>query len=228
MLLRDARAVRRVRRAVMSRPALAWRIAAVAALIAVYVVVQTQVGLPEGRELRSFFDDLGWIAPVVFIALYAAATVLLLPASLLTVAAGAVFGFWSGIVLVFIGAMIGATVAFSASRWLGRDSVEGISRARVRRLDKRIGEHGFLTVLIARLLPIIPFVTINYVFGLTAVTVRSYAIGTAVGIVPGTALYVAVGSYGFRPGSWPFIAAITGVVLLTIVGTVHARRSRQA
>lgn len=212
----------------MSRSRLVARVGVVLVIVAVFVVVQVVVGLPSVPEVRRFFDDLGWIAPVVFIALYVAATVFLLPASVLTIGAGAVFGFWSGLGLVLVGAIIGAAVSFAAARWLGRDSVEGITRDRVRRLDEQIRRNGFVTVLVARLVPVIPFVTINYAFGLTAVTTRAYLLATAIGIVPGTAVYVAVGAYGFRPGSLPFVLAIVALVLLTAVGVVHARRSRLA
>lgn len=210
----------------MTRSKLAVRLAAVAAVIAVFLVVRTQIGLPDVAQMRAFFDDLGWIAPVVFVVLYAAITVFLLPASVFTIGAGAVFGFWSGLGLVLTGAILGATIAFAASRWLGRDSVRGLTSERVRWLDEQIGERGFATVFVARLVPVIPFVTINYAFGLTAVAMRSYVLATAIGIVPGTAIYVAVGAYGFSPGSWPFIAAVMGLGALTGIGVVHARRTR--
>lgn len=210
----------------MSRRALIVRIAAVLAVVAVFVVVQVVVGLPTISQIRTFFDDLGWIAPVVFVALYAVATVFALPASVLTIGAGTIFGFGPALVLVLLGANLGAFAAFSGSRWLGRDSVEGVTNDRIRRLDERIGRNGFATVFVARLVPVIPFATINYAFGLTAVTTRAYALATAIGIVPGTAVYVAVGAYGVEPGSWPFIAAIVALLALTAIGYLHARSSR--
>lgn len=210
----------------MSRRALVVRIVAVLAIVAVLLLVQLEVGLPTITEIRTVFDDLGWIAPVVFVALYAAATVLVLPASVLTIGAGTIFGFGPALVVVLLGANLGALAAFSASRWLGRGAVEGVTNDRIRRLDERIGRNGFVAVLVARLVPVIPFATINYAFGLTAVTPRAYALATAVGIVPGTAVYVAVGAYGVEPGSWPFIAAIVALLALTAIGYLHARSSR--
>ena len=210
----------------MSRRALVTRLAVVAAIVAVFVVVQLVVGLPTLTEVRQFFDDLGWIAPVVFVLLYAASTVFLLPASVLTIGAGTIFGFGPGVALVLVGANLGALAGFVAARWLGRGSVEGVTRDRVRRLDERIGRHGFATVLVARLVPVIPFSTINYAFGLTSVTLRSYLLATVIGIVPGTTVYVAVGAFGFEPGSWPFVVTIVALVVLTAIGYLHSRRSR--
>lgn len=212
----------------MTRGGKVIRVAALILVIIAFAVFETQVGLPSGVDVRGYFRGLGWIALPAFAVFYAAATLLPLPKAVCTIAGGAVFGFWAGLVVVLVGAIVGSTGAFAGARWLGRDSVRGLTADRVRRLDDQIGRRGFMTVLVARLVPVVPFTTINYIFGLTAVKLRSYVAATAIGIVPGTAVYVAVGAYGFSPGSWPFAIAVVGVVLLGIVGTVHARRVRAA
>ncbi|WP_372729855.1 TVP38/TMEM64 family protein, partial [Nocardioides sp.] len=89
-----------------------------------------------------------------------------------------------------------------------------------------VGRRGFTTVLVARLIPLVPFSSANYAFGVTSVTWPAYASATAVGILPGTALYVAVGAYGAQPGSWPFILAVVGLVLLSLAGVIRSRVSR--
>lgn len=212
----------------MTRRGVIVRVIALLVVIAGFVVLETQVGMPSGSEVGDYFDDLGPLALPGFIVFYAAATLLPLPKAVCTIAGGAIFGFWLGTALVLVGAVVGSTGAFIGARWLGRDSVRGLTANRVRRLDEQIGRRGFMTVLVARLVPVIPFTTINYIFGLTSVSVRSYVTATAIGIVPGTAVYVAVGAYGFSPGSWPFAIAVVGLVGLTVVGTIHARRVRAA
>lgn len=212
----------------MTRRGMVIRVTALILVIIAFVVFETQVGFPSGVDVRGYFRGLGWIALPAFVAFYAAATLLPLPKAVCTIAGGAVFGFWAGFAVVLVGAIVGSTGAFAGARWLGRDSVRGLTADRVRRLDDQIGRRGFMTVLVTRLVPIIPFTTINYIFGLTAVTPRSYVAATSIGIVPGTAVYVAVGAYGFSPGSWPFAIAVVGVVVLGIVGTVHSRRVRAA
>ncbi len=78
-----------------------------------------------------------------------------------------------------------------------------------------------------RLVPILPFTVINYSAGLTAVRTRDYAIGTAVGIVPGTVSFVALGAFGTDPGSWPFLIPATVLIALTGGGLLVARKSRR-
>lgn len=212
----------------MTRRAMVVRVTAFVLAIIVFIVFETQVGLPSGVDVRGYFRGLGWTALPAFVVFYAAATLLPLPKAVCTIVGGAVFGFWIGLTLVLIGAIVGSTGAFAGARWLGRSSVRGLTADRVRRLDDQIGRRGFVTVLVARLVPIVPFTTVNYVFGLTAVTLRSYVGATAIGIVPGTAVYVAVGAYGFSPGSWPFVIAVAGIVALSIIGVIHSRRVRAA
>lgn len=102
--------------------------------------------------------------------------------------------------------------------------MQGISSARVRDLDARVSAHGFGAVLLMRLVPLIPFTTANYAFGLTSIPLTSYALATALGIVPGTAIYVAVGAFGAEPGSTPFLLAIGGLIVLTVIGLLRSRR----
>lgn len=200
--------------------------AIIVTIVAVLVGLETQVGMPSVDRVRTGFGSLGWFALPLFVLFYVAATLVPLPKAVCTIAGGAIFGFWVGVVAVLIGAVAGSTAAFAIARRVGRDTVQRISADRIRELDVQVGRRGFATVFGARLLPVIPFTTINYVFGLTSVTTRSYVAATAIGIVPGTAIYVAVGAFGFSPGSWPFVVAVIGLVILTVVATVNSRRHR--
>lgn len=190
------------------------------------VALQLTVGLPDQAELRMVLDGLGLVAFPVFIAAYAATSLLPAgPTAVLTIVGGALFGFPTALACVLCAAVLGAVGAFFLSRYLGRDLVRGISGERLLALDRRVAEHGFGTVLLARLVPLVPFSAANYAFGLTSVRWRSYVAATAVGIVPGTALYVAVGAFGAEPGSWPFVLAIVGLVLLSLLGLLRSRRN---
>jgi len=204
------------------------RAAVLATVLVAAVVVQLVVGLPSQAEVRTALDGLGPFEVPVFVAVYVA--VCLLPAgptALLTIAGGAVLGFGVGLVAVLVAADLGAVAAFALSRVLGRGVVADSERAWVRRLDARVRDHGFATVLVARLVPLVPFSTANYAFGLTSVRPAHYVAATVVGIVPGTAVYVAVGAFGSEPGSLPFLLAIGGLVLLSLVGLAHRRRGGQ-
>ncbi len=128
-------------------------------------------------------------APVIFVLLYAAATAVALPGSLLTIAGGAVFGFWLGAVLNTVGANIGANAAFGLARSLGRDGIQRIVGARLQGLDKATVQHGFMGLLVLRLIPLVPFNALNFGSGLTALRWRHYALATVIGILPGTLVY---------------------------------------
>lgn len=194
-------------------------------LIGTAVVVQVAVGLPSRTELQSLLDGLGAAAVPAFIALYVGVSLLPFgPSAVLTIVGGALLGFAVALPAVLVAAVIASTIAFLVARTLGREAVQGIGNARVRALDARARDRGFATVVLARLVPAIPFTTLNYAFGLTGVRLTSYVAGTALGIIPGTAVYVAVGAYGVEPTSPPFLLALAGLVLLAVIGLVRKRR----
>ncbi|HLX37516.1 MAG TPA: TVP38/TMEM64 family protein [Candidatus Binataceae bacterium] len=142
--------------------------------------------------------DLGAIAPVVFIALYIIGAVLFIPGSILTIGAGVVFGLVRGAILVSIGATIGAIAAFLIGRYFAREWVRGQleGNPRFAAIDKAVGREGWKIVLLTRLSPVFPFNLLNYAFGLTAVTLRDYALATWIGMTPGIVLYVYIGAIG--------------------------------
>ena len=146
-------------------------------------------------NLVEWINGLGVIAPVVFILAYVIVTVAFLPASVITLGAGFVFGVVKGSILVFIGAMLGATAAFLIGRFVARDwiakKVEGKSFFMA--LDNAIAEEGLKLIFLIRLSPAFPFNLLNYALGLTKVSLKDYVLGTT-GIIPGTIMYVYLGS----------------------------------
>ncbi len=84
-------------------------------------------------------------------------------------------------------------------------------------------QRGFVALLYARLVPIVPFGLLNYAAGMTGISLRRYVAATAIGIVPGTVAYTALGSTARHPGSLPFIIALTAVAILTVVLAVISR-----
>ncbi|MCA9736646.1 MAG: TVP38/TMEM64 family protein [Gemmatimonadota bacterium] len=128
-------------------------------------------------------------APIVFIVGYAVATGLALPGTVFTLAGGAVFGFVPGVLWNWLGANLGATLAFLLARALGRDGLDRLLGERAAALDRIGRTHGARTVLLLRLIPVVPFNGLNFAAGLAGVRWRGYALATALGIVPGTAVY---------------------------------------
>lgn len=128
-------------------------------------------------------------APVIFIAIYATATALAIPGSVLTLAGGALFGVFWGTVYNSIAANLGANAAFGVARLLGRDGVRTLAGDRLDALDRATEEHGFRGLLTLRLIPAVPFNALNFGAGLTAIPWPTYALSTLVGIFPGTLVY---------------------------------------
>ena len=147
-----------------------------------------EIGAREFVEGMERVRETAW-APLAFVACYTVATALALPGSLLTIAGGAVFGFWGGAALNTLGANLGANAAFAIARGLGREGVERLAGNRLRGLDRATERHGFTGLLVLRLVPLVPFNALNVGSGLTAIRWRDYALATALGILPGTLVY---------------------------------------
>lgn len=198
------------------------------ALAVILVLAQRSLDLPAPEQLLRDVRDRGDVAIPLLILVYALLSTLPAPTSLLSIAAGAVFGLGAGLFSVMVGAVLGATLAFGAVRVLGRDLVRGLENERIEYLDAEVARNGFLAVLLARLVPLFPFSSVNYAFGLTSVPLRSYVAATTIGIIPGATAYVAAGAYGTDPLSWSFLAAISALLGLTVIGGQVARRRRRA
>lgn len=206
----------------------AWlRLAVLAGLLLPGLVVARRVGIPDREALRSAIGGSGLTGLAVFVAVYLVCSLLVVPKGMLSIAAGLAWGLLSGAGIVVVGALLGAIAAFWVGRWLGRDAVTRLAGDQLRRLDDLVERHGVAAIVVVRLIPVIPFTVINYAAGLTAIRFGPYLIGTAIGILPGTIAYVALGAYGTQPGSWEFAVAVTAFLVLTVLGWVAAQRQRQ-
>ncbi|MGQ0573627.1 MAG: TVP38/TMEM64 family protein [Pseudonocardia sp.] len=195
-------------------------------LLGIGVAAAITVGVPPVEDVRAWVGAAGWAGPVVFAGLYAVLALTPAPATLLSIAAGLLFGLGGGVTVVMTGALLSAIGAFGLSRSLGRRAVERVDSDRLNRLDALLRRRGLLAVIGVRLVPLLPFNALNYLCGLTAVRTRDYIAGTAVGILPGATAYVAIGAFGAQPGSLPFLLAVGGLVALSVAGLVVARRRR--
>ncbi|MBG6218931.1 putative membrane protein YdjX (TVP38/TMEM64 family) [Arthrobacter sp. CAN_A6] len=193
--------------------------------MAATVVVLT-VPIPDVEELRALVEQAGWWGPVGFVAGYAALTLAPVPKNVLSIAAGVLFGFGPGLVIVYCAALLGASVAFWLGRALGRDAVEKFTGTRVEKVDAVLSKRGFPAVVGVRLVPVLPFTAINYSAGLTALGWWPYFLGTMLGILPGTVSFLALGAFGLEFG-WPAQVATAALGVLTLAGLIVAMRSRR-
>ncbi len=147
------------------------------------------------RNALEWIDGLGAVGAIAFMLIYIVATVAFLPGSILTLGAGVVFGVVLGSIYVFIGATIGATLAFLVGRYFARGwiSQKIAGNAKFAAIDRAVGEEGLKIVLLTRLSPVFPFNLLNYGLGVTGVALKDYVIAS-VGMIPGTIMYVYLGS----------------------------------
>lgn len=198
---------------------------------------------PVGEYLKQFLDwirELGLLGYGLFVLTYVAASVFFLPGSVLTLGAGAVFGLAGGFAAVSIGSTLGAAASFLVGRFLARDAiakrVQG--NARFAAIDQAVGREGFKIVLLTRLSPIFPFNLLNYAYGLTKVSFWPFVLASWLGMMPGTLLYVYLGSAtgelaGARAGpansgGWGLAFKLLGLAATIAVTLVITRMARQA
>lgn len=171
----------------------------IVAVVAAVVVAARMLPLDRWLEVfNSWVSGLGVLGMIAFGLVYAIATVLMLPGSLLTLAGGATFGLVPGFVAVWLGATLGAGLAFLVSRHLARKRVESWiqGKASFAVIDKAVAKQGWKIVFLTRLSPAFPFNVQNYAYGLTSVSFWQYAIASLFGMIPGTFLYVYIGTLG--------------------------------
>ena len=191
-------------------------------------------------QFAAWVESLGIWGPVVFILGYAVAAVAFIPGSLLTLAAGAIFGLVKGTIYTLIGATLGSAGAFLVARYLARKKIERkiTGNAKFAAIDKAVGREGFKIVALLRLSPVFPFNLLNYALGLTKVTFWQY-VAASIAMLPGTLLYVyygkAAGSLAALaggaktekgPGSW--IVLVLGLVATIVVTTFVTRLAGRA
>lgn len=160
--------------------------------------------------LRTWVDDFGWYAPVIYVGMYIVRPFVLFPASVLAMAGGLAFGTWYGMLYTVIGEVIGAVLSFLLARGVGGGLFGGKEDPRFAKLERAMEKRGFTMVLMLRIAPFIPFDLVSYAAGVARVPFRAYLIATIIGTLPGTFAYNFLGA-SLTSGSWRDYA-IAGLV----------------
>lgn len=151
------------------------------------------------------------------------------PGTPLTLLSGSLFGHFYGTLLSVIGNTLGATLAFLLSRYVFREYVEKnvlTLYPRIREYEERLSRNALTTVIVLRLIPLFPFNGLNFLLGVTSISLKDYFIGSLVGMIPGTFLFVYFGE-SLRMLSLPnILLAIAGILVLTFFGKYYEKRSR--
>jgi uncharacterized membrane protein YdjX (TVP38/TMEM64 family) len=182
------------------------------ALIAAIAWFATHRSFFAAGHLETELRAMGRWAPVAFIALYTAATVLFVPGSVMTLAGGALFGPLWGTLWNLIGAVLGATLAFVAARYVAADFVARRAGGRLKALVDGVEAEGWRFVAFVRLVPLFPFNLLNYALGLTRIRIAEYVIASAICMLPGSFAYTYIG-YAGREAAAHGAGAIRNIAL---------------
>jgi uncharacterized membrane protein YdjX (TVP38/TMEM64 family) len=174
-----------------------WRLLALAAFLVIAAVAF--FFLPVQQALVDFIEwvrEFGFWGPVLVAVVYIPATVFFVPGTILSLGAGYAFGVVVGTITISVGSTLGAAAAFWCGRTIARSLIEDRikSHPRFLALDQAVAAEGFKIVLLTRLSPVFPFNFLNYAFGLTQVRFRDYFLASWIGMLPGTVMYVYLGT----------------------------------
>jgi uncharacterized membrane protein YdjX (TVP38/TMEM64 family) len=183
--------------------------------------------------VEEWVESSGAFGVLVFALIFVVATLLLLPAAVLNIAAGALFGLAWGLGVVMASSMAAALLAFLIARHLLR---ERITRHYTRSgtpaaIDKALRSEGWRAVALLRLSPIVPFAVKNYLFGVSRVRMRDYLVGTLLGKLPGAVILTALGTTGRAamdlkgPERWGLVAA--GIAATALVSWLIGRSAKR-
>ncbi|KAF0172910.1 MAG: hypothetical protein FD161_3914 [Limisphaerales bacterium] len=207
------------------------------------VVVLALATVFTGFDVRGLLRDglvaveqLGPWGPVLFVVIYVLACVLFIPGSVLTLGAGAVFGVVWGSVYVSLASTLGATASFLVGRYLARRWVARkiAGNATFAAIDQAVAAEGWKIVGLTRLSPVFPFTLLNYAFGVTRVGLRDYVLASWIGMMPGTVMYVYLGSLARAgaggqqksPAEWALYGVgLAATIAVTVVITRIARQA---
>ena len=187
-------------------------------------------------EVPAKIASLGVWAPVVYVIAYAVLGSIFFPASVLTLAAGALFGLGMGTVVCSTGATLGAAFSFLIGRYLAREWIEVKMQgsAKFSAVDRAVAKEGWRVVALMRLSPIFPYGLLNYGFGITGVRFWPYVLSSWIAMVPGTLLYVYIGTLGRslagvrERGAWEWALYCAGLLATLVVVVLVTRAARRA
>jgi len=197
------------------------RLVLLLALLLVATGVAVAVRLPRSVQIRDWAHHVGPSFPLVFLVCHALITVAPFPRTVLTLAAGLLFGPLTGVSIALTATTVSAVLALLLVRRLGRDAVaERLRHGALQTVNTRLAQRGWFAVTSLRLIPVVPFSVLNYCCGVSDIRLRPYVLATIVGIVPGTVAVVLLGDAitgRTSPALLGVSAACAGVGLLGLL-----------
>jgi uncharacterized membrane protein YdjX (TVP38/TMEM64 family) len=185
----------------------------------------------------DWVEQSGWVGWLGFVVIYTLTCVFFLPGSVLTVGAGAIYGFWGGTLLVSISNLIGAVVNFLTSRYLLRGWLQRkfASNPKYHALDRAVANDGWQIILLSRISPVVPHSVVSYACGLTKLSLAKFSLASWIGFVPISAAYSYAGAFLGKfarasaglphgQGSWETWAFYGVGLVITVIVTIWSTR----
>lgn len=183
----------------------------------------------EPAVIQAWLKSSGIWAPIIYIAVYVVATVLVLPSTALNLTGGAIFGPVLGTLWTSVAAITAAIVSFTFTRTVGREAIAKRLAGRWQAMDAEVRQGGLFYMFAIRLVAIMPYGLVNFAAGLTSVSFKDYILGTALGTVPGVLPFVLIGSSGLKALRTGDLLPLVGALTLTgilVAGSTWYRRRR--
>lgn len=195
----------------------------------VFVYQADLLRLVQGVEMRKDANPVG--AAGLLITFQTLTAPLGFPGTPITIFIGTLFGYLFGTVVALIGNTLGGCLAFLLSRYVLQNYVQKKvlpHHPKIKHYEKKIAQRGFVTVVLLRFLPIFPFNTLNFLLGTTRISFKKFTLGTIVGMLPGTFLFVYFGGSLRALSVANIILAIIGIATLVYFGVLYKKKFDRA
>ena len=179
------------------------------------------------EAIKTFVLSFGIYAPIIFILLFTFAPLIFFPDGILALAGGLIFGFAWGSVYIIVGALCGATVSFWLARMYGTHMHKKLANEKLVNFQKNVQKHGFVMILLLRLVPLVPFNIISYSAGFSTIRYRDFFLATLLGMLPGVLVYANIGAQSLSFGSQEFYISVSLLVVLVVVSMVLKQRVKK-
>jgi uncharacterized membrane protein YdjX (TVP38/TMEM64 family) len=179
------------------------------------------------ESIKMFVLGFDIYAPIIFILLFTLAPLIFFPDGILALAGGLIFGFAWGSVYIIMGALCGGTLSFYLARLYGNKMREKLAHEKLINFQKSVQKHGFVMILLLRLVPLVPFNIISYSAGFSTIRYRDFFFATLMGMMPGVLVYANIGAQSLSFGSREFYISVSLLVMLVVVSMVLKQRVKK-
>ena len=177
------------------------------------------------QQIQDAVSQCGSWAAAAYIGLFTLLPAFFFPVAVLALAGGLLFGLVWGSIYTFLGAILNCSVMFLLARYVVREKVAQLIQSKLSplwqsRLQALNSSGGFILLIVLRLIPAVPYNLINYAFGLTGMSFRTYILASAIGIIPGTLAFINIGDKALdvtSPDFWIAIGLLGGLLLITSI-----------